>query len=36
MIKTSGGLLDDYVGMSDEEIDDPILDSIKQRAIEIR
>ena len=36
MIKTSEGLLDDYVGMSDEEIDDPILDSIKQRAIEIR
>jgi hypothetical protein len=36
MIKTTNGLLDDYVGMSDKEIDDPILDSIKQRAIEIR
>ncbi len=36
MIKTTRGLLDDYVGMSDSDIDDPILDSIKQRAIEIR
>ena len=36
MIKTTRGLLDDYVGMSDSDIDDPILDSIKQRAVEVR
>ena len=35
-IQTTAGLLDDYVGMSDDQIDEPILKSIKEKAIELR
>ena len=35
-LKTTAGLLDDYVGMSDDQIDEPILKSIKEKAIELR
>ena len=34
-IKTSAGLLDDYIGKSSKEMDEAIIASIKEKAIEI-